>query len=350
MSDPATPNASPSPVRPAPLRIGILGAARIAPMALVRPAARVPEVMVVAVAARDPAKARRFAARHGVPRVLDSYEALLADPDVDALYNPLPNGLHCEWTIRALHAGKHVLCEKPIASNAAEAERMAAAARETGRTLVEAFHWRYHPLAERMRAVVAGGELGRLRHLEAWFCFPMIFPNDIRWRWDLAGGALMDTGCYTISMLRHLAAADPAVPASEPTVTSARAWLRTPQVDRRFEAALRWPDGRTGRIVCGLLTGTIVRTSLRAVGDTGEMRVLNPLVPHLGNWLRVRGASGRRSEQVPRGESTYTHQLRAFAAAVGHGAPVPTGPADAVANMRVIDAAYRAAGLRPRAT
>lgn len=306
--------------------------------------------VVAAIASRDLEKGKALAARFGIPRVHGSYDALLADPEVDGVYIPLPTSQHIEWSLKAIEAGKHVLCEKPIASNAAEAERMAATARETGRTLVEAFHWRYHPLAERMRAVVAGGELGRLRHLEAWFCFPMIFPNDIRWRWDLAGGALMDTGCYTISMLRHLAAADPAVPASEPTVTSARAWLRTPQVDRRFEAALRWPDGRTGRIVCGLLTGTIVRTSLRAVGDTGEMRVLNPLVPHLGNWLRVRGASGRRSEQVPRGESTYTHQLRAFAAAVGHGAPVPTGPADAVANMRVIDAAYRAAGLRPRAT
>jgi predicted dehydrogenase len=346
--DAATPPADPS--APAtPLRIGLLGAARIAPMALLRPAQRVPELRVVALAARDPEKARRFAARHGIPRVLGSYEALLADPDVDAVYNPLPNGLHCEWTIRALRAGKHVLCEKPIAANAEQAERMAAAARETGRTLVEAFHWRYHPLAERMRAVIAGGELGRVRHLEAWFCFPMIFPNDIRWRWDLAGGSLMDAGCYTISMLRHLAAADPAVPAAEPEVVRARAWLRSPQVDRRTEAELRWPDGRTGKLVCGLLTGTIVRTSLRVTGDAGEMRVLNPLAPHFGNWLRVRGARGRWSERV-RGESSYTYQLRAFAAAVRDGAPLPTGPDDAVANMRVIDATYRAAGLRPRAT
>jgi len=329
--------------------MGILGAARIAPMALVRPAREVAGVDVTAVAARDPEKARRFAARQGVPRVLDSYEALLADPELDAVYNPLPNGLHCEWTIRALRAGKHVLCEKPIAANADEAVRMAEAARETGRTLVEAFHWRYHPLAERMRATIAGGELGRVRRLEAWFCFPMLFPNDIRWRWDLAGGSLMDAGCYTVSMLRHLAAADPALPASEPEVTSARAWLRSPQVDRRVEAELRWPDGRTGRLVCGLLTGTLLRSSLRVTGDAGEMRVLNPLAPQFGNWLRVRGARGRRSERV-RGESTYTHQLRAFAAAVRTGAPVPTGPDDAVANMRVIDAAYRAAGLRPRGT
>ena len=257
------------PPRLAPLRMGILGAARIAPMALVRPARRVADVDVVAVATRDPAKARRFADRHGIPRVLDSYQALLFDPDVDAVYNPLPNGLHCEWTVRALRAGKYVLCEKPIAANADEAARMAAA--------------------------------------------------------------------------------DPAAPASEPEVVQARAWLRSPQVDRRFEADLRWPDGRTGRVVCGLLTGTIVRTSLRVTGDAGELRVLNPLAPHFGHWLRVRAASGRRSERVP-GEATYTHQLRAFVAAVRTGAPVPTGPDDAVANMRVIDACYRAAGLRPRGT
>ena len=134
-----------------PLRFGILGAARIAPMALIQPARRVPEAQVVAIAARDGAKARAFAAKHGIPRVHESYDALLADPELDAIYNPLPNGLHCEWTIRALRAGKHVLCEKPIASNASEAQQMADAARETGRVLVEAFHWRYHPLAKRVR-------------------------------------------------------------------------------------------------------------------------------------------------------------------------------------------------------
>jgi predicted dehydrogenase len=121
-----------------PLRIGILGAARIAPMALVRPARSVPEAAVAAVAARDEARARRFAARHGVPRVHRGYAELLADPEIDAVYNPLPNALHCEWTIRALEAGKHVLCEKPLAANADEARRMAEAASRAGRVLVEA--------------------------------------------------------------------------------------------------------------------------------------------------------------------------------------------------------------------
>jgi predicted dehydrogenase len=337
---------------PTPLRIGVLGAARIAPMALVRPARAVPEVEVAAVAARDPAKARAFAAKHAIARVHESYDALLADPELDAVYNPLPNGLHCEWTIRALGAGKHVLCEKPIASNADEAARMAEAARASGRVLVEAFHWRYHPLAARMREVLGSGEIGRIRHLEVWFCFPMLLPGDIRWRWDLGGGAMMDAGCYTVSMVRQLARperGDGLLPEGEPEVVSARAWLRSPQVDRRMEAELRFADGCSARIACSLFSRTLLRATLRAVGEAGEMRVLNPLAPHFGNWLRVRGPRGRRSERV-RGEASYTHQLRAFADAVRRGAEVPTGADDAVANMRVIDAVYRAAGLRPRGT
>ena len=126
----------------------------------------------MAVAARDGAEGARFAAKHGIPRVHDSYDALLADPEIDAIYNPLPNGLHCEWTIRALRAGKDVLCEKPIASNASEAQQMADAARETGRVLVEAFHWRYHPLAKRVKELLASGAIGAPRHYEPRFGLP----------------------------------------------------------------------------------------------------------------------------------------------------------------------------------
>src|SRR5215470_5042083 len=152
-----------------PLRFGILGAARIAPMALVRPARRVPEATVLAVAARDPGRARQFAARHGIPRVHESYDALLADPEIEAVYNPLPNALHAPWTIRALEAGKHVLCEKPFAASVAEARAMAEAAANTGRFLMEAFHYRYHPLFARLRAILGSGELGEMRRLEAHF-------------------------------------------------------------------------------------------------------------------------------------------------------------------------------------
>ena len=163
-----------------PLRIGILGAARIAPTALVSPAREVPEAEIVALAARDETRAQRFASKHGIPRVHRDYAALIDDPEIDAIYNPLPNSLHCEWTLRSLEAGKHVLCEKPMASNADEAERMAEASEKAGRVLVEAFHWRYHPLAARMKAIVDGGELGAVRHLEAALCFPLPFRRDDR--------------------------------------------------------------------------------------------------------------------------------------------------------------------------
>ncbi|MDP6243823.1 MAG: Gfo/Idh/MocA family oxidoreductase, partial [Myxococcota bacterium] len=139
-----------------PLRIGTLGAARITPPALVRPARELAGAEVVAVAARDPERARAFAAKHGIPRVHASYDALLADPEIEAIYNPLPNGLHCEWTLRALDAGKHVLCEKPLASNEQEATRMADAADRTGLVVAEAFHWRYHPLALPTLALLVG--------------------------------------------------------------------------------------------------------------------------------------------------------------------------------------------------
>src|SRR5260370_3942500 len=139
-----------------PLRFGILGAARIAPEALIKPAQKSADAEVVAIAARDPARAREFADAHKIPRVLATYEDLINDPELDAIYNPLPNSLHCEWTIAALRAGKHVLCEKPLASNAEEAARMTQAANETGKILGEAFHYRYHPLPDRVRALISG--------------------------------------------------------------------------------------------------------------------------------------------------------------------------------------------------
>jgi predicted dehydrogenase len=326
-----------------PLRFGILGAARIAPMALIEPARRVADAQVLAVAARDVNKARTFARKHGIPRVHDGYEALLADPEIDAIYNPLPNGLHCEWTIRALRAGKDVLCEKPIASNAEEAQRMADAARENGRVLVEAFHWRYHPLATRVKEIIASGAIGAPRHYEAVFGIPIgLLRNDIRWSWELAGGSLMDAGCYAVSMVRHISGA-------EPQVAAAKALLWSPQVDRRMDAQFRFADGRSAAITASMWSRTLLKMSLRIEGERGEIRVFNPIAPHLYNRLSVRTPSGKTSERVA-GESTYACQLRAFVAHVRNGTPVPTGPDDAIANMRVIDAVYRAAGLKPRGT
>lgn len=327
---------------PGPLRIGVLGAARIAPMALIRPAREIPSVAIVAVAARDPTRSRAFAVKHKIPRVHSTYDELVADAKIDAIYNPLPNSLHCEWTIKALEAGKHVLCEKPMAANASEALRMADTAEKEGLVLVEGFHYRYHPLAVRMKEIVDSGQLGTIRHIEVHFCVPMILPGNIRYRYELGGGATMDTGCYTISLLRFLAGA-------EPRVTAARAWLSSPQVDRRMEADVTFEDGRTGRIVCSLFSRTLLRMHAEVRGDEGTMRVLNPIVPHLYHRLSVRTIRGASTERV-RGDTTYTHQLRAFVRTVRGEAASLTDARDAVANMRVIDAIYGKVGLKLRGT
>ena len=324
-----------------PLRIGTLGAARITPQALLKPARALTDVTVVAVAARDPTRAQAFAHRHGIPRVLPSYDAMLADPAIDAIYNPLPNSAHAEWTIKALHAGKHVLCEKPLAANADEAVRMAAAARDTGLVLMEAFHWRHHPLATQMQRIIQSGELGALRHVEANMCIPLPLPNDIRYQYALGGGATMDTGCYAINIVRVLAGA-------EPVVRSAEARLWGEQVDRWMTAELAFPDGATGRVTCSLLSSTLLKIDATVRGDRGELRVINPVLPQLWHRLQVNTPAGKRTVRVP-GDATYTHQLRDFAAAV-RGTPLRWGPDDAVANMRVIDAVYDAAGLKRRGT
>src|SRR2546430_17335370 len=168
------------------MRIGILGAAAIAPAALVKPAREVPGVQVAAVAAGDRARAQRFADRYGIGRVHDSYADLVAADDLDAVYIPLPNGLHGAWTLRALAAGKHVLCEKPFTADAAEARTVAAAAAGTDRVVMEAFHYRYHPLAARILELLADGAIGAVRHVEARMCFPLPKFSDIRYHLALA--------------------------------------------------------------------------------------------------------------------------------------------------------------------
>src|SRR5262245_23755391 len=322
------------------LRIGILGAARIAPAALIRPARKVPEVEVTAVAARDPAKAAAFAAKHDIARVCAGYADLVHDPDIDAIYNPLPNGLHGRWTIAALESGKHVLCEKPFTANAEEARAVAEVARASGLVTMEAFHYRYHPMTERVLEIIGSGEIGAIRHIETWMCVPLLLPNDIRWQLGLAGGALMDVGCYTLHQVRTYAGA-------EPEVVAAQAKLRSPGVDRYLTAELRFDDGRTGRITASMASARLLSLGARVEGTTGALRVRSPTTPQLLGRLTVRTSDGRRIERASR-EPTYLFQLRAFAAAVLDGAPYPTGVDDAVANMEAIDACYRAAGLEPR--
>ncbi len=321
-------------------RIGILGAAGIAPAALIDPARRVPGVEVSAIAARNPEHARQFAAKHGVPHVHDSYASLMADPTLDAVYIPLPNSFHARWTEQALLAGKHVLCEKPFTSNAAEAVGLVELAGQRGLVLMEAFHYRYHPLMLRAKEIIESGAIGALRHIDASFCIPLIKPRDIRWSWELAGGATMDVGCYTIHLIRTLAG-------GEPQVVEARAKLLSPQVDRRMDARFRFENGVTATMTCSMLSPALLRFGATIIGARGEIRILNPWLPHLFHRFSVRTPAGRQRESFP-GDSTYTHQLRAFVAWAQGGPPAFTHGRDALANMAVIDAVYDAAGLSPR--
>ena len=324
-----------------PLRIGILGAAAIVPMALTNPARHVHEAQILAIAARDPKRAYRFANKHNIPRVHQTYAALLADPDVDAIYNPLPNGMHAEWTIRALKAGKHVLCEKPFASNAQEAEEMAGIARETGLVLSEAFAYRYHPLTARVKEIIKSGDIGRVQHIAAQFSFLLPVPNNIRFNYDLSGGALMDCGCYPVSLIRYIAEA-------EPTVEHAEARLFAPQVDHNMKADFSFVDGRTAQMECGMLSPKLFRSVLIVEGDAGLLRVFSPFQPHVFHLLTVKGKTTMH-ERVS-GENSYTLQLRAFIGAIRGEVQLNTGPNDAIGNMQVIDAIYEKAGLQKRGT
>ncbi|CAM4222326.1 Glucose--fructose oxidoreductase precursor [Mycobacterium basiliense] len=306
-------------------------------MALINPAKANAEVVVTAVASRDKSRAHAVAAKHGIARVHQSYQALLADTAVDAVYIPLPNGLHGQWTTAALAAGKHVLCEKPLTANATEARAIAELAAMSDRVVMEAFHYRYHPLVLRVEQIIASGELGTLQRVEASMCFPLPKFSDIRYNYSLAGGALMDAGCYAVNMVRTFAGATP-------EVVAAQAKLRSPEIDRAMTAELRFAGGCTGRVRCSMWSSDLLNISARVVGDAGEVRVLNPVVPQLFHRLSVRSARGKRTERLPR-RTSYSYQLEAFADAVLRGQPIKTTPEDAVENMTVIDAIYRAAGL-----
>jgi len=326
-----------------PLRIGTLGASRIAPSALIRPARRNSQVAIVGVAARDRNRAEKYARKHGIPQVYDNYDELINDPDIEAVYNPLPNSLHAEWTIKALRAGKHLLCEKPIAANAAEARMMAETAAAENLHLMEAFHWRYHPMALRIIDVVRAGEIGAITHIDASLCVPYLVLGDIRYQLDLAGGAMMDLGSYTVSILRH-------VTGEEPDVVWAAGALSSPGVDRMMEVQLRFPSGATGHMRASLFSRRLLSIYCRIEGETGQIHAQNPFFPQMGlARVKIQTSSGARTELfgLP---TTYDKQLEAFVSLVRENRPVPTDGWDGVRNMRVIDDVYRAAGLRPRST
>jgi predicted dehydrogenase len=326
-----------------PLRIGVLGAARIAGRAIAAPA-RMTGARIVAVAARDRSRAEAFAAANGVERVLGSYAEVLADPEVEAVYNPLANGLHGPWNLAAVAAGRHVLSEKPFASDAEEAEEVRSAAEQARVVAAEGFHWFYHPLAERLLELLTSGELGELARVEATVNIPAPAPDDPRWSLALAGGALMDLGCYGLHAHRVLAPWG----GGEPELVRARGRERAgaPGVDEWAEVELAFPSGATGVTRCRM-AGEGVEFSLRVTGTSGEAYAPSFVAPQHDDRLRVRTGAGERLERLGT-RPTYAYQLEAFTAAVRDGAPMPTDADDAVATMRLIDDCYRAIGLEPR--
>jgi predicted dehydrogenase len=329
---------------------GILGAARIAPKAIVDPCAEHAGARVVAVAAREPERARAFAEARGIPHVSESYAALFSRDDVDVIYNPLPNGLHGPWTLEALRAGKHVLCEKPLAANAAEAERLFDEAERRGLLLMEAIHYPYHPVAQHLIEVCRGtGEggslLGPLEELEAVFTAP-IPEEDIRFDLSLAGGVTMDLGCYTLHVLRMATG-------QEPQEITAEAKQGPPGIDAHMQAELHFPSGAVGRMRAGMGRGTPFESVFRARGPQGRLEVTRFQAPMIGHeiTLTLEGCEPMRQELSRR--PTFAYQLEAFLKLLEKGAPyAPTfgGRADTLGNMKTIDRVYQAAGLPLRAT
>ena len=324
------------------LRLGLLGAADIAPRAIVKPVQVFDDVEIVSMAARDRSRAEVFAARAGITTVHDTYEQVVTDPNVDAVYNPLAISGHREWTIKALNAGKHVLCEKPFAMNEAEAREMADCARENGLVCVEAFHYYYHPVSQRMREIVQSGLLGEIRFADAHFQNVVEeTPDQIRYRIELGGGSTMDLGCYPLHYLRHSFGA-------EPEVVSARAATVHEHIDIELEAELLFPGGVPARIWSRMNAVGGWSSVVNVFGDRGRLKVVNPLVPHREpHVIELTTTWGTRRETLSK-RSTFEYQLQAFIDAIEGVKPMPTEAEDGVISMRVIDNVYRAAGMKPR--
>ncbi len=327
------------------LRIGVLGASRIAEQAIVGPAAELGH-RLVAVAARDRSRAETFAEKYGVERVLDGYQDVIDDPEVDVVYNPLANSLHAPWNLAAIAAGKPVLSEKPFARDELEARRVVETSNAAGVPVVEGFHYLHHPVTRRAFALASDGSLGDVTHVEVRMQMPPPGDDDPRWSYELAGGALMDLGCYGIHVMRTLGRlAGPGLD-GRPSIVGAQAEQRTPEVDAWCDVELRFPGGATG-LAAHSMVGEDYSFTIRIVGTQGELLVHDFIKPNEDDRLSIRTALGTTVERLGT-RSSYSHQLEAFAAHVEHGAALPFGTADAVANMAMVDAAYRAAGMSPR--
>lgn len=326
--------------RTQPVGWGLLSTSGIAGRALAPAIAASPHATALAVASRDQARADAFAAGHDIGRAYGSYQALLADPNVEAVYLSLPNSEHVEWTIRALQAGKHVLCEKPMHLDPAEVERAFDAADRAGCLLMEAFMYRHHPDTAALFDCVRSGELGEVHHVRSALSFTLPGGDNIRLLPELHGGALMDVGCYAISALRMLA--------GEPEFVSGVAKTGPTGVDLRFTGFMRCPLGVTATFDCGLDLPS--RSFIEVVGSLGSLRAdwpfFRPFFPHLDPpKIEVRvGLDSRQLMLTDR--NAYEAQVDNFSRAI-RGLETPLlGRADAVAQAGLIDAFLRSAAGR----
>ena len=319
------------------IRVGVLGTARVVPYGLLQPARETQGVHVIGIASRTPHKAAEFAARHGIERGFGSYEALLEFKDIDAVYIPLPPALHYDWARRAIEAGKHVLCEKPLAENAQRAQELMRFASEHGRVLVEAMHVRYFDRLRRQRELVVGGELGRLLCIESCFRTPYtpMAKEDFRLNFELGGGAALDVGCYAVSCLRYIAG-------EEPEILSVQHKCSSPEIDRWVRAKLRFPSGVEGVAEFGFRGFYTPRASVAITCENGSIK-------WDGKGLTLRKNGDLIRESLPT-KSTYQLQLEAFVKRINGEVSNALPPDDAVLTARVLDAMYKKAGLSLRGT
>lgn len=322
------------------VRWGILSTADIALTKVIPGLRRSPRSGVLGIASREDGRAAEVASRLSIERAYGSYQALLADPDIDAVYIPLPNHLHADWTIAAARAGKHVLCEKPLALTAAEAQGMVDACRESGVLLMEAFMYRQHPSWIAARELVASGRIGRLRAVDSWFSYFNDDPGNIRNIRAAGGGALYDIGCYCVNLSRMLFDA-------EPTDVQA-AVTRDPElgVDVLTSGILRFGEG-VATFTCSTRTETDQRVDI--YGTDGRISIEIPFNIPPDRPTRIFVTAGGDPPVAPATETLtfdtadpYACEANRFADAILDGAPLPVGPEDAVANMRVIDAVFAA--------
>ncbi len=317
------------------LRWGVLSTSNIG-RAAVNPAIQASNNgELLAVASRDEARARDFAEKWGIPTHYGSYEALLADDSLDAVYIPLPNSIHREWTIRAAEAGKHVLCEKPLALNAAQCAEMQAAADANGVKLMEAFMYRFHPRTEKVVDMVRGGTVGELRMITSAFTFRLRNPDNIRLDPELGGGSLMDVGCYCVNVSRTVAGA-------EPVEVQAVAVPSSSGVDEQMVGTLRFGDGLFAQFDCSLNMER--RETLVMGGTDAYLTVPAAFLPGTGDVIieEVRGRGETIQHTVP-GDDEYRLMVEHFAGCVLNDQPLRYPAEEAARNMRVIAALYESA-------